>query len=554
MDASLQALLGQLEHLTDQFHELRSGIHQVLKIADASPEMALTRARKVLEYVIRDVYERRVQEPPGTRPLESLLQRLVKDGFFPTRLDAYANTIRKLGNVGTHSFEEKVEIADVYQSLAQLMPILQWYFEVERPEALGEKANIATEPAQPEKPPGDRRGAASAATAAKDESAIFVVPKGLRSFDANDSDFFIDLLPGPRDRDGLPEGVRFWKHRIEADDEPAFTVGVLYGPSGCGKSSLVKAGLLPRLADSITPLFIEATAGDTEARLRKGLLKQCADLPADSDLPRMIVALRQQSAPVDGKTSAKKLLIVIDQFEQWLHAHRNEQDSELARALRQCDGQQVQCILLVRDDFWTALSRFMADLQIDLLQGQNAALVDLFDPVHARNVLAAFGRAFGRIGEQLTSDQGAFLDRAIAGLSQEGRVISVRLALFAEMVKGKPWTPATLQELGGMSGIGVNFLEETFYSRSTGPQYRKHAEAARGVLMALLPEVDSDIKGRMQSQDALLRASGYQERPQEFAELLRVLDTQLRLITPTDPETLPSESAAGCRKLRNTIN
>ena len=50
--------------------------------------MALTRARKVLEYVIRDVYERRIKEPPGTRPLENLLQRLVKDGHFPDRLDA----------------------------------------------------------------------------------------------------------------------------------------------------------------------------------------------------------------------------------------------------------------------------------------------------------------------------------------------------------------------------------------------------------------------------------------------------------------------------------
>src|SRR5262245_32401967 len=27
-----------------------------------------------------------------------------------------------------------------------------------------------------------------------------IVPKGLRSFDANDADFFLELLPGPRDR------------------------------------------------------------------------------------------------------------------------------------------------------------------------------------------------------------------------------------------------------------------------------------------------------------------------------------------------------------------
>ena len=46
-------------------------------------------------------------------------------------------------------------------------------------------------------------------------------------------------------------------------------------------------------------------------------------------------------------------------------------------------------------------------------------------------------------------EQNAFLDQAVAGLAQEGKVISVRLALFAEMVKGKPWTPATLKQSAG---------------------------------------------------------------------------------------------------------
>ena len=43
-----------------------------------------------------------------------------------------------------------------------------------------------------------------------------------------------------------------------------------------------------------------------------------------------------------------------------------------------------------------------------------------------------------------------------------GRRLVVRLALFAEMIKSKAWTPATLKEVGGTEGIGVTFLEETF--------------------------------------------------------------------------------------------
>ncbi len=95
-----------------------------------------------------------------------------------------------------------------------------------------------------------------------------IVPKGLRSFDVHDADFFLELLPGPRDRDGLPDSIRFWKIRIEETDaESTFPVGLIYGPSGCGKSSLVKAGLLPRLSEDVIAVYVEATSRDTETRL-----------------------------------------------------------------------------------------------------------------------------------------------------------------------------------------------------------------------------------------------------------------------------------------------
>ena len=332
----------------------------------------------------------------------------------------------------------------------------------------------------------------------------------------------------------MPESIRFWKHRVEQSEE-TFSVGVIYGPSGCGKSSLVKAGLLPRLSNDVAAVYIEATVDDTEARLLKGLRKRCAVLPGDVGLVEALTALRSGN---------QKVLIVIDQFEQWLHAHRSQQDSELAKALRQCDGEHIQCIVLVREDFWVSLSRFMTELHIELVQGQNMAMVDLFDPIHARHVLAAFGRAFGRLQETTTKDQDSFLNRAIEGLAQEGRVICVQLALFAEMVEGKSWVPATLQELGGMEGVGVSFLEEKFSSRSAEPHHRLHEKAARGVLKALLPEIGSDIKGQMRSHDELLLASGYENRPNDFAALLGILDTELRLITPTDPQRLEAETTS----------
>jgi formylglycine-generating enzyme required for sulfatase activity len=273
------------------------------------------------------VYERRIHEPPGTRPLENLLQRIVKDGYFPDRLDAYANTIRKLGNVGTHGFGEKVIgadcppdpldavntipklsnlrshgfgekviSADVYQSLTQLLPILEWYFEVERPEALCQ---------QP---------------------------------------------------------------------------------------------------------------------------------------------IRNQALPITG--------------------------------------------------------------------------------------------SFPDVREE----QKQFIEQAVSDLAEDGKVICVRLALFAEMVKGKLWTPATLQEIGGAEGVGVAFLQETFSVSTAPPEHRYHQKAARMILKALLPEAGADIKGHMRSQQDLLEASGYGSRRKDLDELLRILDGKLRLITPTDPEGLQVEN------------
>ena len=79
-------------------------------------------------------------------------------------------------------------------------------------------------------------------------------------------------MPGPRDRDGLPESLRFWKARIEpGEHEDPFSVGLLCGPSGSGKTSMIKAGLLCRLSPAVIPVYVEASPDTTEARLKDAL-------------------------------------------------------------------------------------------------------------------------------------------------------------------------------------------------------------------------------------------------------------------------------------------
>jgi serine/threonine protein kinase len=362
---------------------------------------------------------------------------------------------------------------------------------------------------------------------------VQVIPKGLRSFDEKDTDFFLDLLPGPFDRTGLPEGLRFWKNRIEATDaNKSFRVGLVYGPSGCGKSSLMKAGLLPRLSNNIEAIYIEATPDDTTNKLLREIQKRIPEVPGTNLADALSIIRRRKLVPSGGK-----LLLVIDQFEQWLYGHKNYSDTELTNALRQCDGSTIQAIVMVRDDFWLSVSRFLRELDIPIVERENSAMVDLFDLEHAKKVLALFGRAYDKLPldrSEWTQDHKQFLQQAVEGLSQEEKVISVRLALFAEMMKSKPWIPKTLSDLGGIAGVGVTFLEETFGDAHAPIQFRQHQEGVRSLLGALLPAVGTNIKGHRRALSDLQKVVRYEDRPREFDELVSLLDKNLRLITPAD--------------------
>jgi formylglycine-generating enzyme required for sulfatase activity/class 3 adenylate cyclase len=373
-----------------------------------------------------------------------------------------------------------------------------------------------------------------------------VVPKGLRSFDAADSEFFLELVPGPRNLQGIPDSVRLMKSRIEARDlADTFVVGCVYGPSGCGKTSLVKAGVLPRLSPAIIAIFVEASAEDTETTLVGRLRARFPDLPSEGSLSQALMTLRRGSLiPTGGK-----LLIIIDQFEQWLQANGGNRDGDLAAALRQCDGTHVQCFVMVRDDFWVAVNRFMRDMDVRLVERVNAAMIDLFDVEHAIKVLASFGRAYGRLPDDpgaVSREQRQFLQEAVADLAVDGRVMPVRLALFAEIMKAKPWLRAVLKKLGGASGVCVAFLEETFGATSISARHRQHRQAARAVLTCLLPDEDTSIS-RRRPRSELLAASGYGKHPADFTSLIDLLDGDLRLISPIAPQddARSADEAAG---------
>ena len=369
-----------------------------------------------------------------------------------------------------------------------------------------------------------------------------LIPRGLRAFGKDDSDFFLRLVPGPRDRDGLPTVLRFWKTGIESEDaETAFRVGLLYGPSGCGKSSLVRAGLLPRISSDVRPFFADASLGTPEQSLLRSLKKAYPQLNSAQDLSHALQQLRDDTT----YTASQKTVLIIDQFEQWLQSWDFAPDAGLISALRQCDGIKVQCLILVRDDFWLPISRFMHALEIRILEGQNAMLIDSFDASHAVSVLREFGVAYQCLPENpgaILTEQHQFLRDAVAGLSHDGRLYPVRLAVFVEMFRRMTWTPESLASLGGPDGVGVAFLDSMFGSSAS--QSRQAQEPVIRRLLAELLPATGQIKGPVVSYSELRAACGFKNKAGEFEETIHLLDGELRIITPAS-QTLDEAGEAG---------
>ena len=58
----------------------------------------------------------------------------------------------------------------------------------------------------------------------------------------------------------------------------------------------------------------------------------------------------------------------------------------------------------------------------------------------------------------------------------------------------------------------------------------------------------------MRSEGELQEAAAYADRPREFADLIHILDNELRLITPTDPEGSDGEATVSIAPAGDTTN
>ena len=79
MDRSFPDLLARLDRISGLPADVRQKFRLAVSIVDHDAELSATRAHTILEYVVHTVHTKKINKP-GTRPLEDLLQNIVKSG------------------------------------------------------------------------------------------------------------------------------------------------------------------------------------------------------------------------------------------------------------------------------------------------------------------------------------------------------------------------------------------------------------------------------------------------------------------------------------------
>lgn len=147
--------------------------------------------------------------------------------------------------------------------------------------------------------------------------------------------------------DGGDEKVIRWLLR---SDDPVL---YLSGPSGSGKSSLIEAALVPALATKGYRVVQARLFENPVAQVLEALSQAFPDLPPD---PREAIVAAVQRARICDQT----LLLVLDQFEEFLILHKAEDQKPFRELLGSLVAQPIpgfRLLLCLRSDYQALIFR-----------------------------------------------------------------------------------------------------------------------------------------------------------------------------------------------------
>ena len=301
---------------------------------------------------------------------------------------------------------------------------------------------------------------------ADDRPGVVVCPyKGLARFEPDDAGFFFG-------RERL--AAELVTHLVGAG-----LVGVV-GPSGSGKSSLVRAGLLPALAEGVLPgsdrwrqLLIRpgehpmrelGLALGAAQRITAGLASGDDAAPSNDDQQADGVAAVGQARGnllLEAATAASpRLLLAVDQFEEVFTACRDEAEraaflATLVEAAQATNG-RVTVVVAVRADYY---GHCATEPRLAGLLAANHLLVGPMDPDELRRTIELPARRAGlRLEPGLAEAMIGEVAEEPGGLP----LLSTALLESWERRRGRTLTLAAYQQAGGVRAAVARMAERAW--------------------------------------------------------------------------------------------
>ena len=362
---------------------------------------------------------------------------------------------------------------------------------------------------------------------ADERPAAVVCPyKGLARYEAEDAEFF------------------FGRERLVAELVThlvgAGLVGVV-GPSGSGKSSLVRAGLLPALAEGVLPgsgrwrqlLVLPGEQPMVELGLALGAGGPAATALANGDEGAATGdASRAGDSPAPGRGAANlvlaaatgapgRLVLVVDQFEEVFTACRDEAEraaflTALVEAAQATDG-QVSVVVAVRADYY---GHCAAEPSLAGLLAANHVLVGPMDTDELRRAIQLPARRAGlRLEPGLAEAMIGEVAEEPGGLP----LLSCALLEGWQHRQGRTLTVAAYRQAGGVRGAVARLAERAWLGLEPDQQ-----AVARRVLLRLAGpgEGEAVVRRRVPLQEFTT------SQDQRVLRVLEALADQ-RLVTKT---------------------